>query len=65
MYTHLGTNLHYIPIVISKSAHPSVHHLDILHQKSVVTTNSLHFNFILYPSLWTAILYNKKERIAV
>jgi hypothetical protein len=24
IYTHLGTNLYYIPIVISKSAHPSV-----------------------------------------
>jgi hypothetical protein len=24
IYTHLGTNLHYIPIVISKSAHPTV-----------------------------------------
>jgi hypothetical protein len=23
IYTHLGTNLHYIPIVISKSAHPT------------------------------------------
>jgi hypothetical protein len=23
IYTHLGTNLHYIPIVISKSAHPN------------------------------------------
>jgi hypothetical protein len=25
IYTHLGTNLHYIPIVISKSAHPIIH----------------------------------------
>jgi hypothetical protein len=25
IYTHLGTNLHYIPIVISKSAHFTVH----------------------------------------
>jgi hypothetical protein len=25
IYTHLGTNLHYIPIVISKSAHPNTH----------------------------------------
>jgi hypothetical protein len=25
IYTHLGTNLYYIPIVISKSAHPTVH----------------------------------------
>jgi hypothetical protein len=24
IYTHLGTNLHYIPIVISKSAHPTI-----------------------------------------
>jgi hypothetical protein len=24
IYAHLGTNLHYIPIVISKSAHPSI-----------------------------------------
>jgi hypothetical protein len=23
IYTHLGTNLYYIPIVISKSAHPN------------------------------------------
>jgi hypothetical protein len=23
IYTHVGTNLHYIPIVISKSAHPN------------------------------------------
>jgi hypothetical protein len=24
IYTHLGTNLYYIPIVISKSAHPNI-----------------------------------------
>jgi hypothetical protein len=30
IYTHLGTNLHYIPIVISKSAHPNVYTQNVL-----------------------------------
>jgi hypothetical protein len=29
IYTYLGTNLGYIPVVISKSAHPIVHGSDI------------------------------------
>jgi hypothetical protein len=33
IYTHLGTNLYYIPIVISKSAHPSVHYVGTITQK--------------------------------
>jgi hypothetical protein len=36
IYTHLGTNLHYIPILISKSAHPTVYRQCLLNTPHVL-----------------------------
>jgi hypothetical protein len=48
IYTHFGTNLYYIPIVISKSAHPTVHCVQYAHCRipGILCTNLRRGSFV-------------------